>query len=676
MNVNCPNCKKELDDGTMFCPACGQFIDNEELSDPPETMRAADGAEELLHVTEQSILKFEEEADEAEVSVKKRARKRKKILLKQKSALLSKKVVLAAVSLFLVVIVVLLITLPGGRSGGSAQVPLYFKDNAVSFAQDTEIPAVALPQTLLRPGDDVFATLAVSGNKKYLFYGMEGNQLYYVKTSGGESPVLIDSGVSGYSVNRDGTKTAYEKDGNVYLYDMKESKTIASNVYVWMMNESITSFLYWDYNESLYRRDLDSKAQPEVIDSGVLEVFFISPDLNYILYNKGGSLMLKAGRSAPVKVASDVSEIYAAGKRGECYYLAPAADTVKLKDFVVDDLAVADSQLTKPAQEAYQKQESYTDIWGQQQTRTVTDYEAYNAANSQYEAKLARDAIRAGLDEELSVPNSTLYYFDGSKSVPAATGVSGVLTAKAAPGGQAVLYSKQVRDTEKKVNIETAATAAELKSAVQMLLDGLTQYLVSVNGKESLLTQEQDASHFGFTSALDTVLYMTGFDYETSTGTLKTAQIKGTKVSESTRVADAVYSYSLIEGGAGFVYFKSVSSAVGELYLGEKRLATSVSVSSIRTTGDSGEFAFLADYSAQRDTGLLYFYNGKKLSKIDEAVSETSLIAKDEKTFYYLKDYRANEGRGDLFAAQNGKPEQIGYDVQGVALVGQSAKLS
>ncbi|MDR1629200.1 MAG: zinc ribbon domain-containing protein [Oscillospiraceae bacterium] len=677
--MNCPNCKKELDDGTMFCPACGQFIDHADQAEPPgKKHNAADEADRLLHVTEQSILKFEEPPQEPEVPAKKRMSARAKQARKKRKSLLSKKMMIAAASVLAVLTVVLGIALPGGRQGGGVQALLYFKDNSVVFADSENVSAVPLPENLLRPGGDALATLAVSGNEKFLFYGTENNQLYYAKVGANESPVLVDSGVSAYSVNRGGSQVVYEKDGKIYLYDMKETVPLASNVYVWMVNEDITAFLYWDYNESLYLQELNSKSQPRVIDSGVFEVLSISDDLNYILYIKGTSLMLKAGKSEPVKVASDVAEVFAPGKGGGCYYLAPSADTVKLKDFVTDDLAVADSQLTQPKEADYQKQESYADIWGQQQTRTVTDHEAYNVAVSKYEAKVARDAIRATLDETLSVANGTLYYFNGSKSVPAATGVSGVTLGRAAKDGmQAVVYTKQARSTEQKVNIANVANAAELKTKVQETLNGLTQYFVSINGKESLITEEQNASHFEIASGADSaVLYMTGFDYETNSGTLKSAQIKGSKLAERARVADAVYSYSLLEGGAGFVYFKSVSSSVGELYLGDKRLASSVSVSSIRPFGESGAFGFLADYSAQRDAGILYFYNGKKLSKVDEGVSEAALIAKDEKAFYYFKDYRAGEGRGDLCVAKSGKPANIAYDVQGIALVGQSAKLS
>lgn len=676
--MNCPNCNNKLEKSEMFCLSCGQFIDNENLAESPKKSYLTEKESEmLLHITDRELLGFEEKKQSSPNYVDKtreaRIRLRNK---KRRRALMIKKSGFAAIALILVFVVILSVFGQDGKNHDTKSF-VYLKNDSLNFSPKENIEAITLPSDIQAPSGNVFSSLAISGDMKNLFYGTSTKELGFIGTKGEAAFEKIDSGVSSYYVDNKGAKIAYVKDNDFYLYTKKEAKVLAFDIYVWTMNEEVSEFLYWDYDENLYIQELNAKAKPSLIDSGVHEVFFISSDLKYILYDKGGSLMLYSGRSSSEKIASDISKIYAPSDGGEFYYSIDNTKSIKIKDYVLDDFALTDAEMTAPLEDDFKKEESYTDIWGEEQTRTVTDHRAYSAAQESYQGKLSRDKIRQQLDNEITAANNSLYYFNGSKSILVEEGFAEVKADRVAENRQMLVYTKQIPNESQKIDIGDAEDIEQIKTDVSALVEGTTQNILAIDGNAHLIAEGKEYTNFNISKTAEAVLYIKNYDYETNTGSLYKSDIKGKNLLESVRIADAVYSFSLLKINNNFVYFKTVSSSVGDMYAGDEKIASGVLLSSLISFEDKPEsFVFIADYNADKDTGSLHSYDGKKLSKIDEAVSKVNLLTKGSNEIYYFKDYRAEEGRGDLHYSLNKKAEHIDYDVETFALIGQSSKLN
>ena len=147
-------------------------------------------------------------------------------------------------------------------------------------------------------------------------------------------------------------------------------------------------------------------------DENTLEIFYTVANDSESTY----SLYKITGDNEPLKIASDVSEVYLDYYQigGNLYYFVKSDSGFDWGDFVVDTYADADASLTKPVKDDY----SYT--VGFIFKRKKIDENAYNQAMEVYKEKEKRDAIRQSLNNsDLGVALSSEYkmkVFDGEKS--------------------------------------------------------------------------------------------------------------------------------------------------------------------------------------------------------------------------------------------------------------------
>ena len=80
-----------------------------------------------------------------------------------------------------------------------------------------------------------------------------------------------------------------------------------------------------------------------------------------MLYRKNGSLYLKEKGKDKVKIASDVDFSVSMTNTGEYYYIKSRDFNIKLSDFVEDDLALSDEDISEPIKEDYQTQQLVED---------------------------------------------------------------------------------------------------------------------------------------------------------------------------------------------------------------------------------------------------------------------------------------------------------------------------
>ena len=78
---------------------------------------------------------------------------------------------------------------------------------------------------------------------------------------------------------------------------------------------------------------------------------------------------------------------------GEYYYIKSRDFNIKLSDFVEDDLALSDEDISEPIKEDYQTQQ-LVEGWYSDYYKTVTDWDAYYDAQDRYREKIMRDQLR------------------------------------------------------------------------------------------------------------------------------------------------------------------------------------------------------------------------------------------------------------------------------------------
>lgn len=155
--------------------------------------------------------------------------------------------------------------------------------------------------------------------------------------------------------------------------------------------------------------------------------------------------------------------------------------------------------------------------------------------------------------------------------------------------------------------------------------------------------------------------------YYNSDSELFMAKIKGNKVDKPVSIGENVG--NLIEYKKGFVYVTEVDKYNnGDLYIVKngktKKIDSDVYSSLLRVNEDGSKIYYLKDYSS--NSGDLYVTSGGKGKKIDSDIY-TFQVA-NEKLLFYIKDYSASKGVGDLYR-YTGKAVKVADNVTRMATI-------
>lgn len=614
----CPNCSKELPDGTKFCGGCGTPIAVSQTPVAPVQPEIPVQPAEPVITETYTAPAAEPVSYTAPVAapvkpVEKKSVDVNAIVGKVKDTVKkipSKYLKIGAAALVVVLLIVLVYSLFGGEK--APNYGLYMKDEKAFY---TSLNGKAGTQITKK---DLEGYRVTKDGKKLFFVDGKGD-LYCFNTSSKKEPVKIDSSVSNYWISENGKTVTYTKNGNLYQSkNLKEGEKLIKNVSSVMVSDDGKIIYYYnDDGDYICWRN----GKEEEIDDDIY-VIHVSEDYKTILYTDGEDLFQKTAGKKAKEVATDIGGISSFPyEDGAFYYWTyPEAD--------------------------------------------MSDY---------FDDK--------DLDGEMTFL-STLYYFNGSKAKKVADNVyvDTDLTTTNASGDKVAIYYYQFGkvaegdlDYDDVMDLMDDDDMSYEEAMIEVLTDvsGKCNRYISINGKSAKVKLEEEISKLYLSGNGKTMYALV--DVDDGEGTLMKASVSGNKVKTFKEVDSDVstgyiygfvyteYSFGLTEYpdanfGNLFVYFKDVKDGEGELFINGKSAADDVSTSSILYNPGKKAVMFYMDY--KDGEGTLCMHNGKKLTEIAEDVSGYSIHRSGDVAF--KTDYKDGEYTLNLYT---GKVKLVAEDV-------------
>ena len=241
--ITCPNCNKQLEDGTKFCDNCGAQL--------PETIFCPNCGTQSS--TEFAFCQSCGAALTEQPAVPEQPEK-KKFALPTLPFQISKKILAlasAALALVLVVAIVLSVILTGTKKNAFA---MYLKDDELYFTSTTKISPMQVTKKLFDGDIDesdlrwigqygVAYSCCLSEDGKIIFFpdkfdpnseddSKTFSLFYRYVSKPEEDPVKIDSDIQYYHVSKSGKLVTYLKgeEGDLYQHDLTDKTKLSSEV--------------------------------------------------------------------------------------------------------------------------------------------------------------------------------------------------------------------------------------------------------------------------------------------------------------------------------------------------------------------------------------------------------------------------------------------------------------
>ena len=475
---------------------------------------------------------------------------------------------------------------------------------------------------------DATDTEAIYANQsnRYILYTKE-YKLYLLDTKKPEEPTKIAKDVNSFAFSENDKYVYYTNDeSDLYIYDMKDSEKIESNVDS-VIGTTKDKILYEKSNK-LYVRSLKlSKDDETKIDSDIYYSYFTEDKKAVVYYNEDSDLYLyNIGKAKSEKLASDVSEVVQANEDYSKFFYLDDEDlkyykngkTIKIADEVgtvyfadVDTMQVLyteedDSYIN------YETDDDYDDYGSGDYNYDDYDYDYgsgdYNYDDYDYDyddygsGDYNYDDYDYDYDEYYGVVESYLYYQKGEKD----------------------------RVTVKK-NI--ALTDA-------IIDDGKAIYYIENDDDQNKLYY---------------------------------AKISGSKVKDPEKVSSKLYSSDFTVGyDKGLLVFTGDEEKANLQLIKKDKLveiAKDVLESNVQINNNQNKLYFLTDYDYEDGEGKFQVYNGSKLKEISKDVYSARYIRDD--LIYIFKDY--NDDEVTMYRYNGKKEEKIADEVIDVMPIYNSA---
>lgn len=492
-----------------------------------------------------------------------------------------------------------------------------------------------------------------------------------------------------FQISRNGDYALYLKNyedqsGSLYLYNMKEEILIDNNVADnYYFSEDESSIIYMkvmdDDTSDLYTKSLDSKHEKVKVDSGVAQIINYSSDLKKIYYTKSNedsessnyySLYVKEDGKDKRKIISDYSGMESSSMTEEFVFTRTTMNSTKLIDFVEDDMAADDLNITEPIYSDFEYESTYTDYWGYTYTTTEVDYDQYYAAYDLYQDKLDRDTLRSDLEnEELSTITKQLFLYTGGKEKEVTNELAWVNYADAATKSVIYVKSETVKNPTDKMKLSEISSIYDVKDRYETnSSDSSSKYIVLNGGTEQEMSEDASESHrFTFSEDGKKLYYSENESEDDNTsGTLVVWDVLEGKLSNHKVIDENVEQYMFVNDTIW--YYKDVKDDKGELLTysndGKKvKIAYDVQLGNTKVYPEDDVVLYMTDFNTKRLMGSLYMKQGDKSTKISDDVNFYNYNKVSR--LFYVSDYRLKNGAGDLWEYR-GKNEKklIDSDVQ------------
>ena len=613
----CPNCRRQLPDGTKFCGGCGTPI-TAPIPTPAAPAEPVDPTP-----APNPVPAPQPEKPDVAAEVKKAAGK----VTDAAKKIPSKYLKIGGIALAALLVIILLASLFGGS--GSDSFLLYIKEDQVYLNDFSSNAPYEITDDLLDGADNedlYYAAEAISNgihiteNGKTMFYldkadesSATGTLYYRSLTNMKKEAEKISGGVSLYAVSADGKTVTYLKGTTLYQHNLKEETKIAKNVddgfYV---SEDGKIVYYYDEDGTLYAY---YKGESEKVGSEV-SLYYLSEDMKTAYYMDEDTLYSKTLGQDKDKLATDVYSAFGFTDAGTFYYVE--AVTVKLSSY-------------------FTWEEDY-DYWKE-------SLDAYGETELYY----------------------TLNYFDGKAKTVVATACS-YPTSAYSDDSCAVFYTLYNEEVQKFTMEELSTAYYESYS----LYDAASNLITSAMSKDaanylaigSTATEVDVENVYKFRFSPDGKTIYLLCDVEEDEGDLYSASVSGTKVGALEEVDDSVssrYGCYFLSGSNYFYYFKDVDGYEAELCVNGESVADDVYVYGVRYNEKNDELAFYADYNSDNSEGTLCAYNGKKVTEIADDVHSFQ-IAEDGK-IAFIYDYKSGKSKGTLGYYNGKKVIEVSDDV-------------
>ena len=613
--ITCPNCGKELEDGSRFCDDCGTQVF--------ETIFCPDCGEQTS-----TEFPFCPQCGAAlrEKTVEKKSSFSLNDLMKNKAAFFG---VLGVVAVVAVVFIVSLAAGGGSKGGSKANYTLYIKDGEIYYTNFSKDPLEITSRfnnkkSVSNSGmsslaDNVGPYVVLCSDGKTIFYPDRWDSstfsLYYrniAKTS--EEPTRVDTNISSYYVTDKGDQVFYLKESTLYQNDLKGKNRIASNVCNFAISADGKKVLYRDNDSNLYI--WSGANEKKKIASDVNSVSKYNDDLSVIYYIKDGSLY-KSEKGENRKIASDIDALLRVYDSGEVYYIKMGEEEIKLMDYVVDD---------RPD---------------------------------------AADTIRDRL-ESMTIHHTvyTLYYYDGSRSTKVSDSLVNSFEYFSAAECAVLAVPTYDQSEIGKIRLSEADSVYDVQDKVYSALYSSSVYSLVVGGHAASFEQDEIYS-FTISDDGSTVVYIDDVSSDYSCGDLYQITIKGDKAGKP-----LLYDTDVSTSTCGFLsngslfYFKDVKNSKGDLYVGKACVDYEVYCYGISYYEDIKTLFYYVDYSSDRSNGILKMYKGGSSTRIADDVRDFVVVNGDD--VLYLYDFSTRSYTGTMYLYNGRESKKIDDDVSGI----------
>ncbi len=422
--------------------------------------------------------------------------------------------------------------------------------------------------------------------------------------------IKVGSGINNYVPNQDGSKVYFLKDKDLYVSDLSKAEKIAAGIEELCIDKEGSRLIYMTLDSRLFQYTDNNKEVKEIASN--IKLHYASADLKTVYYLKGNDLyLLKDGKDTQM-IESDIASVLNIYEDGSLYYLK--AHPIITSDYVNDDMAASDAQMSKPNESDYPDRKSYS--------------EAYN----KFAKKNARDNLRQLLRNDRIGEINSLYYYSNGKSTMVSDCCDNVWkdTDKIImPYHSAPIYCGSDRPLliyfqlkANKINMSDVTGYMDIYNHIMSsVLNHAETYVCS--GSEVLKKiADKKPDQLEYDIENNKIYYAVNNYDDLFCYDLYSVTIDGSKVSEARKYAEKAYLLSnFFSVGDSVLYLKNDgSNSLGrDLYVNSEKIDRNVDLP-VHRIENTNSFIYASNYK-KGGTYELKLYQDRKITKIADSVS-------------------------------------------------------
>lgn len=553
---------------------------------------------------------------------------------------------------------------------------------------------------------DFGSRIAFSDDGKRIFFSdgfnnpFDSGTLYYRDIDKkDEDAKEIDSKVTTYAINSEGTRVAYivnnleytysaqpgseinfpsGADNELFLHDLTDKEKIADNVIYFDVTADLNKIGYLNYMGDYYLWRANEGTV--TLANEVCQIIYVAEDLSVFYYLKGNSLYRQTEDGEhETLIASDVSRVIAIYDSGEIYYTKIEQAGKTLMNYVTDDLVSVDATLTEPVHPGYPDEPTcpsridydteaeYEAAWDQYEIDIAAYIDACqqidginNAKLGNYYAKLERDRLREDLKSETIITDYTLYFFDGTEATVVADGVNGESHVFWANEKPVIVFSACSEPVDLKIKLSEISAAFEVADPVWEALEASSDRYIAAGSTLSVIEQT-NASYFIVSSDGSAVFFLDNMS-EKGDGDLYKINITDDQIGERELYDSDVSDHSIFFDDDHIVYYKSVrdDENMGDLFVDGEEIDFAVDIR-FRPRLENGAVFYFTYWNEKMNRGTLKMFKNGNRTRVSDVLYDYTVTRNGD--ILYLHNYDISSYAGTLSLYNEGNPKKIDDDV-------------